>query len=312
MSASFSGTTYTLNAGGYSATIAEVGANLESLISPQGKQLILPASPNELRAGACGSHLAPWPNRIDGGRYTFSEVEHQLPISEVERHNAIHGLVMWQRWSFEEPVINSHQAQLSGALELPPCPGYPFFLKYTVTYTLNDEGLQVEFSAQNVGDEPAPYAYAAHPYLSAGGDVDQTSALNQWVLEIPAESYLETDERLLPVAEHSVEGTSLDFRAGALLGKMELDHTFGSLSYADKRGHVRLYADVHRSSGVELTFDESIRWVQVYTDGSERRALAVEPMTAPANAFNSGTHLVVLSPGEEHISRWGIRAFDQA
>ncbi len=43
-----------------------------------------------------------------------------------------------------------------------------------------------------------------------------------------------------------------------------------------------------------------------------RRALAVEPMTAPADAFNSGRDLRVLAPagqpGDELSASWGIWA----
>ena len=37
------------------------------------------------------------------------------------------------------------------------------------------------------------------------------------------------------------------------------------------------------------------------------RAVAVEPMTAPANAFNTGAGLRWLEPGETWTVRWGIR-----
>ncbi len=46
--------------------------------------------------------------------------------------------------------------------------------------------------------------------------------------------------------------------------------------------------------------------------GTRAASLAVEPMTAPPNAFNSGDGLVVLAPagseGDEHSASWGIRA----
>jgi aldose 1-epimerase len=66
---------------------------------------------------------------------------------------------------------------------------------------------------------------------------------------------------------------------------------------------------------VEISWDESCRWVQVYTldlPGSplRRRAVAVEPMTCPADAFNSGTGLVHLGPGQQHSVSWEIRGLD--
>jgi aldose 1-epimerase len=36
------------------------------------------------------------------------------------------------------------------------------------------------------------------------------------------------------------------------------------------------------------------------------QAVAIEPMTAPADAFNSGQGLRWLAPGEDWVVRWGI------
>jgi aldose 1-epimerase len=39
-----------------------------------------------------------------------------------------------------------------------------------------------------------------------------------------------------------------------------------------------------------------------------RIGLAVEPMTCPPDAFNSGTDLIVLQPGESTTAGWTISA----
>ena len=44
--------------------------------------------------------------------------------------------------------------------------------------------------------------------------------------------------------------------------------------------------------------------------GAHRRSVAVEPMTAQADAFRSGEDLVTLAPGEDFSASWGIRALD--
>jgi len=64
---------------------------------------------------------------------------------------------------------------------------------------------------------------------------------------------------------------------------------------------------------VAIEFDERCPWVQVYTHdypetGPGRAGLAVEPMTCPANAFNSGTDVVVIAPGESASAGWRILA----
>ena len=39
-----------------------------------------------------------------------------------------------------------------------------------------------------------------------------------------------------------------------------------------------------------------------------RRALAVEPMTCPPNAFRTGDSVIRLAPGESAAGVWGIAA----
>ena len=42
-----------------------------------------------------GQVLAPWPNRLRTACYEFDGRRHQLPLTEPEHGNAIHGLVRW-------------------------------------------------------------------------------------------------------------------------------------------------------------------------------------------------------------------------
>ena len=61
--------------------------------------------------------------------------------------------------------------------------------------------------------------------------------------------------------------------------------------------------------GVTLWFDESYRYVMVFTGDHpdvNRRGLAVEPMTCAPNAFRSGDGLIQLAPGASVASTWGI------
>jgi aldose 1-epimerase len=65
-----------------------------------------------------------------------------------------------------------------------------------------------------------------------------------------------------------------------------------------------------RIDDVTLWADERWKHVQLFTGDPlpdvNRRALAVEPMTCPPNAFRSGEDLIVLEPGERFTGTWGI------
>ena len=62
-----------------------------------------------------------------------------------------------------------------------------------------------------------------------------------------------------------------------------------------------------------MTWDEACPWVQIHTADRDtpelsRLGLAVEPMTCPPDAYNSGTDLIVLAPGQSTTASWTIAA----
>jgi aldose 1-epimerase len=298
-----SGEQYSVAGFGYTAAVTEVGATLRHL-DHHGRHLVRGFRAKQMMPVHSGAVLAPWPNRVAGGRYTFAGREQQLPLSEPTRGNAIHGLVAWEPWY----PVSVHDDTVTLGCKLFPRTGYPHLLELEMTYSATDAGLLCSLLGRNAGDEPAPYGASAHPYLVAGpGHADD------WTLEVPATNYLQvTPDRLLPTGLAPVEGTELDFRVARKVGGVALDHAYTDLVRADGglTGVRVLAADGH---GVAVSWDESCPWVQVHTaDRPEvelnRTALAVEPMTCPPDAFNSGTDLVVLEPGGEHRARWSITA----
>lgn len=294
----------TLSAGGYTVRIAEVGATLVSLTGPTGRQLVLPASETEINAAYRGALLAPWPNRLEDGRYTWEGAEHQAPITEVERNNSNHGLLAWQRFSLQTTEAGESHS-LTAHLDLVPQPGYPFQLEFTVTYTVSAEGLHCRLSATNIGADAAPYAMGAHPYLVASGEPETPGAVDEWTLRAPVTYQLPVTDRMIPLNGDQELPANRRLDEGLPLAGVNLDDAFGGITCeGDGSAVVRLTtAD---NTGTGLSFGEDIAWLQCYTDGEARRGVTVEPMSAPANAFNSGTDLTRLEPGETHTATWTI------
>jgi aldose 1-epimerase len=297
-----SGEQYEISGGGYRAVVTESGATLR-LLEYDGRPLLLGFGEHEPASSGRGQLLAPWPNRIRDGRYSFDGRDLQLPLTEPARHNASHGLVRWVAWTLEERTGQS----VSQVYRLMAQPGYPWTLDLHVLHDVSADGLTVTVTATNVGTGAAPYALGAHPYLTTGeGPVDR------WELTLPGRTRLVTDDRKIPVGSGDVRDTDLDFRVARPLRGAELDTAFTDLDRdAEGRAEVRVH-DPSRGEGVTLWMDSAHAWVQVYTGDDlptlARASLAVEPMTGPPNAFASGEGLLVLEPGAEHSASWGIRA----
>ncbi len=297
-----SGEQLVIAADGYRAVVTECGAGLREL-EHDGRPLLAGYPVDQHASGGRGQQLLPWPNRIADGRYRFGGRDRQLPITEVARGHASHGLVRWAAWH----VLTHTDHSVELGYRLMAQPGYPWTLDLAVRYAVSGDGLTTTVSATNLAAEEVPFAAGAHPYLRVGpGPVDA------WELQVPAGTALRVDERKIPVARVAVGG-DLDFRTTRAVGGTALDTAYTDLE-RDGSGHATI--SLRGPDGaVQVWLDGHHRWVQVYT-GDElpepRSALAVEPMTAPPDAFNSGDDLVVLAPvgteGDTVTVRWGIRA----
>src|SRR5215472_2854476 len=90
-----SGKQYEITHGAQRTTVVEVGAALREY-NLAGWPVLDGFSIDERAEGGRGQPLPPWPNRIVDGQYEFDGQTHQLPIDEVVRRNAIHGLTRWR------------------------------------------------------------------------------------------------------------------------------------------------------------------------------------------------------------------------
>lgn len=289
-----SGDQHEISAAGYRAVVTECGAGLREL-SHDGHPLLVGFAEDEQCSWGRGQLLLPWPNRIRDGHYAFDGAEHQLPLTEVARGHASHGLTRWESWTLREHAAGS----VTLGYRLMSRGGYPWTLDLMAAYSLSEAGLAVAVTAVNHGTTPAPYAAGAHPYFTAG-----PGNLDAWELRLPGATALVTDERLIPTGEVEVAGTDLDFGTGRVIGEQALDTAFGGLTRDDDGwAEVRLRGDRE----VVLRMDGHHRWVQAFTGPPGRRdGLALEPMTAPPNAFASGDDLLVLEPGVPLTVRWTV------
>jgi aldose 1-epimerase len=298
-----SGEQYEIRFGDQRAVVTEVGAGLRSYVV-RGRSLLDGYAEDQMCKSGRGQVLMPWPNRIDGGAYEFDGQAYQLPLTEAKAGNAIHGLVRWTAWTVRERAPE----QVAMEHTLHPQPGYPFTLRLSVEYVLDEAGLSVRTTVRNPGDQALPFGAGAHPYLTLG-----TETIDALTLRVPAHTVLSSDERGIPTGSGPVDGSEHDFRAPRVIGQTQLDHCFADLERdADGRARAML---TQAGAGAELWAGERYRYLMVFTGDPlpdvDRRAVAIEPMTCPPNAFRTGEDLIRLGPGESVSLAWGLRPITQ-
>ncbi|WKD61432.1 Aldose 1-epimerase [Corynebacterium ciconiae DSM 44920] len=300
----------TLRAGDYSAAITSRGGGVRTL-SYRGAPLLIGYEADADAPMNAGTILSPWPNRVDGGVFIFHGRSHSLDITEPQRTNAIHGFVHYQQWQCVDCSDSSVTLELhDGQHE-----GWPWALHHSVTWSLHPEtGLSCSYRVRNASSDTAPVAVGFHPYITAHG-----APLDECELSIPSGQYLplETTRNLPagPLTATSHLGLDADIAQGIAMDKVFFDHCFHvDQPQQDERFEVTLR---HRESGHAVVLRSDLRtpWLQVFTADPARdcgypgvgRALAVEPMTAPVNAFRSHG-AAELAPGESLSSDFSIAA----
>ena len=289
-----------------SARIATLAAALASL-EVQGRELAERTPDTRIPSHGHGIVLAPWPNRVRDARWTYAGEVQQLDVTDPGRGAAIHGLLRNTAYRVAERADDA----VTLAATIHPQHGWPFLLRTTVRYALDDAGLTVTHGAHNIGSAAAPWAVGAHPYLRVGD-----GSLDDVTLEVRATHYLELDDRLLPVGVREIEpGGPRDVRSPRALGGLDLNVGYQGVVTGREGAAVLTAPDGARTV---VWQDAPFGWLQAYTprdfphvasDGSETPSLAValEPMTAAPDALNSGAGLVWLEPDERWEASWGIR-----
>jgi aldose 1-epimerase len=291
---------------GARAEVGSLAAVLRSL-TVEGIHLTEPTGVDVVAPMGCGIVLAPWPNRVRDATWTLDGEPQRLDVTEPPRRNAIHGLLR----NTEYRLLAQTPAGVTLGALIAPQHGWPFLLDTSVHYELEPAGLTVTHAVQNLSARSAPWAVGAHPYFRVG-----EVPIDRLTVSLTAAVRLEMDERANPVAEHPVDapgaGGPGDLRHGRALAGLTLDSSYGQLANREARADVA-WLTAPEGSSTTLWADPAFRWIQAYTPAEFPRpsgpglAVALEPMTAPPNALNSGTDLIWLAPGQSWNASWGVR-----
>lgn len=227
--------------------------------------------------------LTPWVNRVRNGNYSFKGKNYQLPINEPALGNAIHGLLA------RAPFTLIQQSDSSVTLEHAykgEEPNYPFPFTFRYCYTLTDEGaLEITFEAQNTGTNPMPFACGWHPYFS----FPNTTAADLTIKFHPISRFL-SDSQMIPLKEENLQGQT-EF----IFSQEKVDHVF-RLVPLEK--HLTELID-HKHNRSLILEQSSVQFPFLVVFQPEGyNSVAIEPMTANTDAFNTSDGLIELAPQE--------------
>ena len=239
--------------------------------------------------------LSPWVNRVRNGNYSFEGRNYQLPINEPNLGNAIHGLLA--RKPFEISQENS-KATLSYRYTAEE-KAYPFPFEMRLTYSFTEENIfQLRFTAKNTGEGNMPFACGWHPYFNL-----TEGNLADWRIRFDSLSKFHSDSQMIPLREENYDAS-----AGVNLGEEVLDNVFRLKSMEKHITHF-----YNKSKEESLYIEQSSKdfpFLVVFAPENSN-CVAIEPMSANTDAFNTGDGLIILAPGESFDSTvkiWHVKA----
>lgn len=266
---------YTLKDGKVEVAIMTYGGTVVSLKTPDKKgnigDIALGYSSLDgylAKSPYFGALIGRYGNRIAKGSFVLNGKKHQVPVNDGA--NSLHGGTR----GFDKVVWRAKQ--IANGVELTYVSpdgdqGYPGKLTTTVRYTLQENSLKLEYSAET--DQPTVLNLTNHTYFNLAGKGDILSHQ----VRIAASRYTPVDGGLIPTGElASVEGTPFDFRKSTAIGKRigdaneqlklgkgydhnwVLDGTMGELKNVPEVAEVAEVAEVYDA--------ESGRTLEVLTD----------------------------------------------
>ena len=230
--------------------------------------------------------------------------------TDPPRQNALHGLMSGRKLNVTDSEITDVYATLELSYHfVKPVPGYPFTFDVAITYNLSDVGFSMHFKVTNrMESTPMPFYMGWHPYFMC-------TAYKAYVVydKCTLWNHVELNTNMDPTGitklYHGFNGTEP-------IGGTQTDPTFYDDEFKPTQPNnascemieTRLY-DVPTKQTVVLWQDPSFRLVHVFT-GSEmffgQDAIAIEPMSGMADAYNNHDHLSVMSGGETWSGTVGV------
>ena len=262
------------------AGFSPIGASCTNL-SLSGRNLISESIHADPSVMFFGTVLAPWPNRLRDGEFELEGKGYRIQNLD-DQQNANHGLIG------SEPLeVRDHRSDRITFGKRFGSEEFPFQLDLEVTYSIADT-FSVEAEVKNLGQITAPFAIGFHPYYRVPGGGRIQASVHTHTL---------ADSRMIPYGQESIPGLDL-----ALPSAEVLDDCYHGDWQAVLETDEFSFSVTPRNLPYLMLYQPAN---SPFIDGSG--AIAIEPMSAPANAFQSEIENHLLAPGERKSFGYEIK-----
>jgi aldose 1-epimerase len=228
----------------------------------------------------------PFVNRIKDGKYTFNNSKYKLNCNEVDKNNALHGLVYNKTFVCTKKALTLHYASVTLQYkDNGKHQGFPFKFNIELTYTLNKKGIILSVNIANKDKKTFPFSVGWHPYFYSKSLVNSTLSFSS------NKKYVFDNQQIISGT------TDLNIEMPFQLKAVTLDDC-----YPLKANEIE-FSTPEYSFNIGSTSKEN--FLQLYTP-EVHNVIAIEPMTGAADNFNNKIGLQTLQPNETYNMKWLI------
>jgi aldose 1-epimerase len=259
------------------------GGRLSNLVF-EDTQVLADFDASTYKNNYASSILFPFVNRIKDGKYTFNNSKYKLNCNEVDKNNALHGLVYNKTFVCTKKALTLNDASVTLQYkDYGEHQGFPFKFNIELTYTLNKKGIIVSVNIINKDEKTFPFSLGWHPYFYSK-NLDN-STLN-----------FSSNKKYVFDNQQIISGTTnLNIEMPFQLKAVTLDDC-----YLLKTNKIDFLTPEY-SFKIASTSKEN--FLQLYTP-EVYNVIAIEPMTGAGNNFNNKIGLQTLQPNETYNMKW--------
>lgn len=245
--------------------------------------------------------LFPYPNRIEGGRFSWDGTEYQMSPDKVlfdDAGNAIHGLCLDRPWRVAEQSADAVTGVFRLSVDAPDRANFwPTDTEIQVSYRVLGSCLRSDIRIVNPTDRPLPWGFGTHSYFNV--PLSPETKRSQCSLMVPA-------RRVWDLADGLPTGTKQDCPPGVRLHEgcsfqdLQIDDIYTDVM-EDRGVIVCRITDPAAGVAVEQRCSPDFRELVVFTPPWSS-SVCMEPYTCVTNAINLQQRgidagLRVLAPG---------------
>lgn len=275
------------NESSYAKIYLNLGASLQ-ILKLNEKIIIEDLHPLTYNNTYASSILFPFVNRIKDGAYTFEGKTFKFEINEIDRNNAIHGLVYNKTFRVIDENISEDFASVKLLYtEENESKGFPYTYTFQIEYILKNDGLDINVEVTNTDTKTLPFNIGWHPYF-------YSSSLFNSSLKFDCNKKTTFNERCIT---DNVVDNNVDSNNGFKIENKMLDDC-----YFLNSGKTLFTTPDYK---LEINANSKENFLQIYMP-PRPNTVAIEPTTGVSDSFNNKIGLQTLGPNETYKVTWAV------